>query len=118
MHEVSIALAIVEQIDERAESLGGRVHAVRVRIGALSGVVPSALEFAWDLATEGTASEGARLVIETVPLTIACERCGDVAVDGPPIPVCPRCATPSSTILTGRELDIAAVEVFDADPIG
>jgi len=116
MHEVSIALAIVDEIDERSTALDGIVTAVHVRIGAMSAVVPSALEFAWDLATAGTAIAGARLVIERVPLTIACERCGNQVVDGPPIPICPGCSAPSSAIVTGRELDIAAVEVLDANP--
>jgi hydrogenase nickel incorporation protein HypA/HybF len=113
---VSIALAIVEQVDERSDAASHEVvHAVHVRVGALSSVVPEALQFAWELATDGTSVDGAKLVIERVPLTIRCDRCDAVrAIEGAPIPVCPACRTPSETILGGRELEIVALEVCDA----
>ena len=43
MHELSIALGLVEAAQEEAERLHARVSAVHLRLGALSGVVPEAL---------------------------------------------------------------------------
>lgn len=68
MHELSIALSLVELASEEASRLSAsRVAALYVRIGASSGVVADALRFSFDLATEGTAIAGARLEIEDVP---------------------------------------------------
>ena len=48
MHELGIALDIAELAAAEAARAGARrVEAVHVRVGALSGVVREALEFAW-----------------------------------------------------------------------
>lgn len=65
MHEMSIALHLVDAVRARAE--GARVVRVRVRIGELAAVLPEALRFAFEVACEGTALDGARLEIERVP---------------------------------------------------
>jgi hydrogenase nickel incorporation protein HypA/HybF len=62
MHELAIAESIVDAVCEKAA--GRAVHRVTVRIGRLSAVVPDALRFCFDLATEGTPAEGAVLEIE------------------------------------------------------
>lgn len=65
MHELSIALSIVEIASDEAGRHGdARVDAVHLRLGALAGVVKEALLFSWDLACEETAIAGARLAIE------------------------------------------------------
>ncbi len=65
MHELSIAEAIVAIAERHA---GGRpVTRVRVRVGHLRQVVRRSLHFAFELLTDGTALEGAELVIEEVP---------------------------------------------------
>jgi hydrogenase nickel incorporation protein HypA/HybF len=64
MHELSIAASIVEIAAEEAGRQGGRVEAVHLKLGALSGVVRDALLFSWDLACEETPLAGAKLEIE------------------------------------------------------
>ena len=67
MHELSIAMSIVEIASEEAQRQGSaRVEAVHLKLGALSGVVKDALLFSWDLACEDTPIAGARLAIEEV----------------------------------------------------
>ena len=68
MHELSIAVAIVESAEEEAQRHGERVDAVYVKVGALSGVVKDALLFSWDLACADTSLAGARLEIEEIPV--------------------------------------------------
>ena len=54
-------------MDTVTESLaaypGARVLEVRLRVGALAGVVVESLEFCWGIAAEGTALEGSKLVV-------------------------------------------------------
>ena len=65
MHELSIAVNIVEVASEEAERLcAKRVEAIHLKVGALSGVVKDALLFAWQIASEGSAVAGSRLAIE------------------------------------------------------
>ncbi|MFE5033712.1 hydrogenase maturation nickel metallochaperone HypA [Streptomyces sp. NPDC056683] len=112
MHELSIATAIVEQADEWARADGAdRVSAVTVRVGELSGVVPDALDFAFEVARDGTALAGARLVVEQVTAHAWCGPCAEeFAVGMPPFFWCPRCDRPSTELRSGRELEITAVE--------
>ncbi len=64
MHELSIALSIVEGVEEELERQGGgRVCTVHLKLGPLSGVVKDALLFSYDLACEGTKLEGSRLIV-------------------------------------------------------
>jgi hydrogenase nickel incorporation protein HypA/HybF len=65
MHELSIAVNIVELAEEEMIRHGGqRVRAVHLKLGPLAGVAKEALLFSFDLACEGTATEGSALVIE------------------------------------------------------
>jgi hydrogenase nickel incorporation protein HypA/HybF len=65
MHELSIALNIVEIAEEEAKRHGSaRVQSVRVRIGDLAGVARDALLFSYGLVCEGTLAEGSTLVFE------------------------------------------------------
>lgn len=113
MHELSIAVSMVERILEECESRGGlQVEAVHLRLGVLSGVDKDALAFSYEIACEGTCLVGSRLVIETVALRIYCESC---KVERTPDSIheidCPQCHTPAQKILCGRELEVAALEV-------
>lgn len=66
MHELSIAISLVEAVCDELPQWGRNVTVRRivVRVGPLSGVVSDALAFAFDVAAEGTAIAGARLEIE------------------------------------------------------
>ena len=67
MHELSIAITLVELAAEAAQSLGAaRVSRLFVRLGAGAGVTAEALRFSFDLAAAGTIVEGARLELEPV----------------------------------------------------
>jgi hydrogenase nickel incorporation protein HypA/HybF len=54
MHELSIALSILDVATEEAARRSGRVLAVHLKLGPLAGVVKEALLSAYDLAREGT----------------------------------------------------------------
>jgi hydrogenase nickel incorporation protein HypA/HybF len=113
MHELSIAVSMVERIIEESESRGGlQVEAVHLRLGVLSGVDKDALSFSYEIACEGTFLAGSRLVIDIVPLTIYCEVCAaETAPESIQQIACPSCHTLSEKIIRGRELEVAALEV-------
>jgi hydrogenase nickel incorporation protein HypA/HybF len=113
MHELSVALSLVDGIADSARRDGfERVLAVRLRIGALSGIAPDALRFSWKLATDGTLAADSRLDIENVPLTVFCERCETERTPQPGSGlVCPECGAICPGIVRGRELQLVALEV-------
>ncbi|MGW2057260.1 hydrogenase maturation nickel metallochaperone HypA/HybF [Streptomyces sp. NPDC001840] len=115
MHELSIAAAVVAQVEEAVRTNGGaRVASLRLRIGELAGVVPEALRFSFGLASEGTVLAGARLELDTVPGRGRCAGCGrEYAVGVPPLLWCDGCARPLDELLSGRELEIAEVVLMD-----
>jgi hydrogenase nickel incorporation protein HypA/HybF len=113
MHELSIAISMIDQISEESESRGGlEVEIVHLKLGIFSGVDKEALLFAWELACEGSPLQGSRLAIESIPLVIYCEACQKNRV--PPSVYqlsCPECGTPGQKIVTGREIEVASLEV-------
>lgn len=113
MHELSIARNIVEIVSQVAlEENSPRVSVIHLEIGALSCVVPSALEFAFEVASEGTPTQGASLKIECLPVVVHCENCEtEVALESPQSFRCPQCEKPTPNIVSGRELEIARVEL-------
>lgn len=112
MHELSIALGIVEAAQEEAERLDARVSAVHVRLGALTGVVPDALQFSYEMACHDTPLMGSRLVIEEVPVVVYCSRCDATRLlDSIQWFGCPTCGAPTSDVREGRELQLTALEI-------
>jgi hydrogenase nickel incorporation protein HypA/HybF len=112
MHELSIALAIVDVAAEEAERQGGRVVAVHLKLGALAGVVKDALVSAFGLAREGTALDRADLVVCEVPVVAFCPTCaGARAPESPHLLCCVSCGTPMPEIIRGRELEVVALEI-------
>ncbi|HEX4123694.1 MAG TPA: hydrogenase maturation nickel metallochaperone HypA [Tepidisphaeraceae bacterium] len=113
MHELSIALGIIDAASEEAERRGAkRVVAVHLRLGQMAGVVKEALNSSYGLAAESTPLEGSKLVIEDIAITIRCPACNG------PRPVvslqdlrCRECHAVSGEIVTGRELEVTAMEI-------
>jgi hydrogenase nickel incorporation protein HypA/HybF len=77
MHEYSLVQSLVERVEaEAAKRRAVAVHRLVVRIGELSGVDPELLQTAYDTFREGTVCGKAALVLERVPATWSCPRCG------------------------------------------
>ena len=114
MHELSIAVSMIELAEEEAERRGGvQVSAIHLRLGRLSGVAREALESCYEIACAGTALEGSKLVIEEVPIIVSCSRCQTQrAVDSPEWFACPVCGAPAE-VVQGRELEVSALELAE-----
>lgn len=117
MHELSIALSMIEMARQESESRGGaRVTALHLKLGPLSGVVKDALLFSYEIACQGTPLEGSELVIEDVPVVIHCSRCeAERTLESIQRFCCPICETPSAEIVSGRDLEIVALELESSE---
>jgi hydrogenase nickel incorporation protein HypA/HybF len=113
MHELSIAMSIIEGATEEAQRHGAvKVSAVHLKLGPLSGVAKEALLFSYELACEGTALEGSRLVIQEVPAIAFCTSCEvERAIVSIQTMRCPVCGAPPPQVAQGREIEIVALEI-------
>jgi hydrogenase nickel incorporation protein HypA/HybF len=112
MHELSIALNILEIAAEEAERRGGvAVRAVHLKLGSLAGIAKESLLSAYDLAREGSLLADARLVVEEVPVVVCCPVCqAENRVASFP-ELCSCCGATGGNVVQGRELEIVALEI-------
>ena len=109
MHELSITRSVVAIVTERAA--GERVVRVRLEIGRLSGIVPEAIRFCFDVCAQGTAAEGALLEIVEVAGRGRCGDCGTEVVLTALVGRCPACAGASLRVVAGEEMKIREMEL-------
>jgi len=116
MHELSIAMSIVDAAADEARRRGVQVSAVHLRLGALAGVVKDALLFSYEVACQGTPLQGSRLVVEDMPVVVFCQRCqGRRELRSVQSFSCPECGTPTMDIVQGKELEVFALEIEDEE---
>ncbi len=112
MHEMSIAINIVEIAEEEVQKAGARsVLSIKLEIGALSGVIIEALEFAMEEAVKNTILENAKVDILFIPAKARCMNChNEFEVDDLFSP-CPECNSIETEIIKGREMKIKSLVV-------
>jgi hydrogenase nickel incorporation protein HypA/HybF len=113
MHELSIAISLVEMAEEEARRRGGvHVTAVHLKLGLLSGVVKEALRFSYRVSCEGTMLEGSELMIEEAPAVVYCENCeAERSLSSIQAFFCPVCNKPAPKVIRGQELELVAMEI-------
>lgn len=112
MHELSIALSIIDGVlEELDHQKSGQVELVHLRVGRMSGVDKDALSFSYGVACEGTVLANSRLLIEEVDVAIFCPAC---AAERPtrsfPFLTCAQCGA-AGHLVRGKELEITAMEM-------
>lgn len=108
MHELSVTQSIVDLVRQHAGT--AKVTSVRLRVGRLSGVIPQAVQFCFELVTKGTTLQDAELVIDEQPGVGHCGGC-DTDFSLPDlILVCP-CGSADVAVVSGRELTVVSIEV-------
>ncbi len=109
MHELSIAQALVAVAERHAA--GRPVSRLEVKVGHLRQVVPSALEFAFELVAKDTVLEGAELALSQVAAEGRCRGChARTVMAGFPL-ACARCGGLDVEVVAGEELQVEALEV-------
>jgi hydrogenase nickel incorporation protein HypA/HybF len=113
MHELSIAMSMVEMATEEVARQGGvQINALHLKLGRLSGVVKEALLFSWDVACEGTPLAGSHLLIEDVQVAVYCPVCqAERTLDSIQYFFCPVCQAPTPEVVRGKELEVVALEI-------
>ena len=108
MHELSITRSVVAIVAERAQ--GQKVLRVTLEVGRLSGLLPQAIQFCFDICSQGTPLQGALLQIIEPEGRGLCSACGAQPVMTAPLGRCPACAQPTLRMVEGTELKIKEME--------
>lgn len=114
MHEMSLALSIVEQTREAAAAEGAvRVLEVEIEVGSLSGVLADSLRFC--LEATGAAGGLAATIFRVIEVQAAgsCQSCGaGFAAESFQVS-CPACGSDNVAMSGGRELKIRSLTIED-----
>jgi hydrogenase nickel incorporation protein HypA/HybF len=112
MHEVGIMMETLRLAEQQARASGAtRISKVRMRIGQMSGVVPDALNMAFEVLSPDTMAAGAELEIEPITATLWCDGCKTEFPSPDYVFECPRCGTLSGELRRGREMELVSMEV-------
>ena len=112
MHELSIAINIVDIAARETEQAGAnRVTDIDIEVGALSGVVIEALEFAMEDVRKNSVLEGARVTITEINPKARCRQCDKIFEVNDLFDICPFCQSVDLEIIRGQELQVKSLKV-------
>lgn len=117
MHELSVCLALIEQVERIGrENDAASVSRIILRIGPLSGVEAGLLRHAWPLARAGTIADRAELDIVDTDVRIRCTQCDTEST----VPVnrllCSNCGDFRTKVVSGDDLVLERLEFGDPPP--
>ncbi len=110
MHELSIALSIVDIAEEEVKKNNASVvEEIVIDIGMLSNIQVDSLEFLWDQAVKASVLEGAERKLNLVPGKARCTVCCKEFHMTEIFDACPECHDFLNEIVEGRELKIRSL---------
>ncbi len=115
MHELPVTQSILQIALEHAEESGAeRITDLHLVIGQLSSIVDDSIQFYWDIVSEGTAAQGARLHFRRVPTELICLDCNRRYTPGKEDMACPECHSIRVKVVAGEEFYLEAIDVEEA----
>lgn len=112
MHELSIALSIVEIAEKEVEKYKAEsVEQIELEIGKLSGVEIYALDFAWDQAIINTVLDKAKRKTIFINGVAKCQDCGNEFEIEQIYDECPICHSYLKELKSGRELRVKSLTI-------
>lgn len=123
MHELSVCLSLLQQIDAIARERGAtRVTRIELKIGPLSGVEADLLRNAYPLAAAGTVAEDAELRISEASIKVRCSVCDAESEAQANRLLCGSCGDFRTKVISGDEMILQSVELdttgANAQPAG
>ena len=114
MHELSVCLSLIEQIQRVAEENDAQsVTRVELGIGPLSGVEPKLLRNAYPMAAAGTIAADAELIITVSEVRVTCNECGAESAASANRLICGECGDYRTEVTSGDELILQRLELAD-----
>lgn len=112
MHEYPITQQIIRTAEQYASREGAkRIHTITLVVGDYSGYVADSIALYFDIISQGSMCEGAKLVIERIKPMLKCTKCNKLFERQPPGFECPFCGGDGAPCDVGREFYIKSVEI-------
>lgn len=113
MHEMAITEQIAQIAIRHGKEHGAEsISDLYLVIGDLSSVVDDSVRFYWDIVTQGTICEGARLHFQRIPAKLRCQECDlEYTLQDLELTLCPRCESSRVEVLEGREFQLQSIEI-------
>ncbi len=112
MHELAVTESILAITLKHAElAAAQRVTDIHLVIGQLSSIVDDSVQFYWDLISENTIAQGARLHFNRIPARMKCQNCGGEFQIDRRLDPCPNCQSYSLQVVAGEEFYLESIEV-------
>ena len=112
MHELGVTQSILSIALQNAEKVNAKkITSINLQIGQLASLVDDSINFYWDIISEGTIAQGARLSIIRIPVRMRCFDCGNEFTPGDESFDCPKCASVRIQVIDGEELKIESIDV-------
>jgi len=116
MHEMSVAISIIEAAEARARLEGsGVISEIALVVGRLAGVLPDALRFCFSAAARGSLAEDAVLVIEEREGRGVCVSCGASFAVSFYVAECPECRSLAVRVVSGDEFIIESITIEEGE---
>jgi len=111
MHEMSLVQSMLEIVEEYKVRQGfEKVISITMSFGKASTVVQGALEFAFEVLSEDTVAEGAKLIFDIKPVVIYCMTCDKDFIVNSYESLCPECSG-TEIMLTGGTEELKLIEM-------
>jgi hydrogenase nickel incorporation protein HypA/HybF len=109
MHELAVTQSLLQLALSHAN--GGRVTDLYLVIGQLSSFVDDSVQFYWDIISEGTPAQGAKLHFQRVPAEMECTECQHRYRLSADQMACPLCDSAQVRLVSGDQFYLEAIDV-------
>ena len=115
MHELSVCLSLLEQVQAIAAERGAsEITRIELKVGPLSGVESELLRNAWPIASAGTLAVDAEFIIDEAAIVVRCNSCDAETPAQTNRLVCGDCGDFRTTVISGDEMILQRVELETA----
>ncbi len=112
MHEMSIALNILEIVEKELKKADGKkIERLNLAVGKLSGVVVESLQFALEASRKNSPIADAEIIIDEINAKMKCMNCDFEFNTDDFYSICPNCNSFKHHIISGKELLIKSLTI-------
>lgn len=112
MHEYAVTKNVLDIALEEANRAGAaKIMEIRLAIGELSTIVDESVQMYFDILSEGTAAQGAKLVFHRILAEFQCRACGCIFNKPRKGFDCPQCGSLGFPTGKGKEFYVESLEV-------
>ena len=111
MHELGITESILKiAVSEAEKHNAEKILSIKIKLGEYSDIVPQLIQEYFNIVSDGTKADGAKLIIERIPVTIYCNDCLKESLMEKRRYRCPVCGSQNIKMLTGKEFYVESLE--------